>query len=214
MSSPKLDDEKGRTYRGAGPQQRQDERRTKLIEAAYELFGTIGYRSSTVEKICATAGLTKRYFYESFDSSESLLVATYVYTTDRLRERAVSGTASATTLDDALHHMLGGFFGAIADDPRLARITFFEILGVSPEVDRTYRRVTETFVDTLIAMIGPSLGSTTVPDDQLRVIASGLAGALLMMAQHWILTDRPQPIETVVASAHLMVTAVIDRIGR
>src|SRR4029453_15403828 len=64
----------GRTYRGAGPRQRQDEPRARLVDAAVEVFGTTGSRSATVDRVCAVAGLTKRYFYESFDDSEALLL--------------------------------------------------------------------------------------------------------------------------------------------
>jgi AcrR family transcriptional regulator len=36
-----------------------------------------GYRNTTVKAVCEAAGLTERYFYESFANSEALLVAAF-----------------------------------------------------------------------------------------------------------------------------------------
>lgn len=36
-----------------------------------------GYRNATVKAVCEAAGLTERYFYESFSNSEELLVASF-----------------------------------------------------------------------------------------------------------------------------------------
>lgn len=70
----------------------------RLVDAAVEVFGTSGYRSATVGKICETAGLTKRYFYESFDDSEALLLAAYASVTDRLRDSVLRGAGRAAPI--------------------------------------------------------------------------------------------------------------------
>ncbi len=66
-----------RPYRGLAPDERRAQRRAALIDAAIETYGERGYRASTVKGVCAAAGLTERYFYESFESSEALLMACY-----------------------------------------------------------------------------------------------------------------------------------------
>ncbi len=66
---------KGRRYRGVSEEVRRTERRQRFIEAGLEVFAERGYHSSTVRSICANAGLTERYFYESFSNSEDLLTA-------------------------------------------------------------------------------------------------------------------------------------------
>ena len=205
----------GRTYRGVKPQERQDVRRSQLVDAAVEVFGTTGYRTATVGKICATAGLTKRYFYESFDDSEALLLEAYRYATDRLRasvERA-AGTDTART-ESTVEDVLFNFFRTIAEDPRLARIAFFEILGVSNDVDRVYRRVTGSFVDTIIAVNLGAFERSTVPLQHRQTVATGLVGAVLLMAQQWVLSGYAQPIESVVHSAAAIFTAVFGQQDR
>ncbi|AOW94082.1 TetR family transcriptional regulator [Rhodococcus sp. WMMA185] len=180
-----------------------------MVDAAVEVFGTSGYRSATVEKICAAAGLTKRYFYESFGGREALLLAAYANVTDRLRESIVRGADGGVDLDAKIRGALAGFFEAVADDPRISRIAFQEILGVGPEVDDAYRACTGSFVDAVLGVIGPEIDRSGVSDVHLRNLATGLVGAVLMIAQQWVLADDPQPIDSVIASAHTINMAVL-----
>ncbi|TQM31838.1 TetR/AcrR family transcriptional regulator [Nocardia bhagyanarayanae] len=205
----------GRKYRGAGPEQRQQQRRARLVDAAIEEFGTRGYRNTTIDAVCARAGVGKRYFYESFDGSEGLLLAAYTVATDRLRGYIVDGAVmSPGTVSAAVHGSLTGFFRGIAEDPRIARIAFFEILGISPAVDADYRRVTGSFVDTFLELATPMVDIDSVPRPLLRTIATGLVGAVLTIAQQWVLEDYRQPLDSVVDSAHTVLTSVLEGLGR
>jgi AcrR family transcriptional regulator len=62
-----------RPYRGVSAQDRVAERRASLIEACLDLVGEHGPVPLTVEAICQRAGLTKRYFYESFRDRDAAL---------------------------------------------------------------------------------------------------------------------------------------------
>src|SRR5437588_11659488 len=64
-------------YGGVIASERQAGRRARLIGAALELLGTEGWQATTVRAICARARLTPRYFYESFDDRDALLLALF-----------------------------------------------------------------------------------------------------------------------------------------
>jgi TetR/AcrR family transcriptional repressor of nem operon len=51
------------------------ETRAKLLDAARDVIRTKGYAGSTVDDICAAAGVTKGSFFHYFDSKEDLGVA-------------------------------------------------------------------------------------------------------------------------------------------
>ncbi|RMI34413.1 TetR/AcrR family transcriptional regulator [Nocardia stercoris] len=190
------------------PEQRQRERRTRLIEAAVAEFGTEGYRATTINAVCARAGVGKRYFYESFDGSEALLLAAYEVVTGRIRDAIVRGAERGGT-DPAARAlgMLTGYFELIADDPPVPRIAFFEILGVSPAVDEIYRGRFQALVEVCVRALGLPPG----PSGQ-RTVVTGLAGAMLVIAQQWVLNGYDRPLREVVDSAHLVVSAVLDRL--
>jgi AcrR family transcriptional regulator len=61
--------------RGVPLDARRAQRREALIRAAIEVYGARGFRNATVKAVCEAAGLTERYFYESFANGEALLVA-------------------------------------------------------------------------------------------------------------------------------------------
>ncbi len=88
--------ERQRHYAGQSAEARALARRDRLIEAAVGVYGAQGYRNATVKAVCEAAGLTERYFYESFDNSEALLVAAF----DRVahwvitQDRRASGRAT------------------------------------------------------------------------------------------------------------------------
>lgn len=157
------------------------------------------------------AGLTKRYFYESFDSSEALLEAVYRRATTTMLTSIHVPTASGTTTTDAevvLQAALANFFRTIADDPRSARIVLLEVLGVSPEVDALYRQTTSLFVDAVLA-VADSVGTARgLAGPNRRTLAVGLVGAILMMTQQWLLAPESEPLDGVIAGAHTILGAV------
>src|ERR1044072_3269200 len=67
----------GRRYGGREAAQRQQERRTRLIQAGLDLFGTSGYAAVSVNPVSAHAGRAQRYFSESFRGREDLLAGVY-----------------------------------------------------------------------------------------------------------------------------------------
>lgn len=213
MNAPELDAD-GRRYRGAAPGQRQQERRARLIDAATEAFGTDGYRNTTVTTICAAAGVGKRYFYESFTDSEDLLLEVYREVAARMLEAIHVGIGDVEAeIATRVRSALTAYFQLILDDPRVPRIAFFEILGVSPTVDRAYHDVLDALIDICMALLTPYVDLDNHPAVSVRMVVLGLVGAILIIAQKWVLDDYRQPLEDVVDSGFLVVTAVLERIG-
>jgi len=56
-------------------QQRSEETRTKILEAAIKLFSGRGFNAASVDDICKEAGLSKGAFYHHFESKQALFLA-------------------------------------------------------------------------------------------------------------------------------------------
>lgn len=189
----------GRTYGGRTAEERQALQRRLFLDAGLRLFGTVGYRSTTVRALCREAGLTDRYFYRNFEDMQACLLAVYEEALGGVEARVVD--ALATEPDDANAAIVAGlttFFESF-EDPCVARVAFLEVLGVSPEVDAAYARCIQRFVDLFVAFMH-ARGGTKVDATQLQYVAVGLAGAVIQSSMHWLLSGYAADRDEVVAA--------------
>lgn len=66
-----------RVYNGLTADERQAQRRTRLLKAARSLLADGDARNLTVTGVCQAAKLSERYFYESFANREALIDALF-----------------------------------------------------------------------------------------------------------------------------------------
>lgn len=80
-------------------QQRSEETRTKIMDAAIKLFSNRGYNAASVDDICAEAGISKGAFYHHFKSKQELFLALldgWLQTIDRAIEGSKELSAPET----------------------------------------------------------------------------------------------------------------------
>ena len=108
---------------------------------ASSCFGTAGFAATGVKDVCRAAGLTDRYFYESFRDGRALFLAVFDAVTDELFAAVAAAVADAEPdAEEQLRAAIGTFLRALADDPRSARVVFAEAAAAGPEAARTCAR--------------------------------------------------------------------------
>ena len=188
-----------RRYRGSSTEERRAQRREQLIRAAVQVYGERGYRNASVKAVCEAAGLTERYFYESFANSEALLVASFNSVTrfllDEIEQVGIEAGGDGVA---RVRAMLGAYYEALKRDPPSARVFLVEIGGVSPAVD-------QALADSLRAF-GELLSRTLCPDRQGdgkgdALLRTGVVGGIIQIALGWISGGYSQPVHEVVDAA-------------
>ncbi|HYV16621.1 MAG TPA: TetR/AcrR family transcriptional regulator [Conexibacter sp.] len=117
-------------YRGVGADERRAARRAALLESALELVGSGGWSAATVRAVSAHAKLTTRYFYESFESREALLLALFDAITQEAAADVVAAVAAEPGDAEAkARAAIGCFVDLLVEDPRKARVAFTEAEG-------------------------------------------------------------------------------------
>jgi AcrR family transcriptional regulator len=175
---------------------RRAQRRSKLIAAAISVYGERGYRQATVKAVCEAAGLTERYFYESFANSGELLIASFNAVTFRVFEASVEAAAAAgRSRTERARALLRAYFTALQRDPRSARVFLVEIRGVSREVDKAF--------DAALRQIGREVGKIVAPPDSEPdpLLEAGVVGGVIHIALRWIEDGYLPTIEAVTDSA-------------
>lgn len=193
-----------RTYRGVPQDERRAQRRNQLIAAGVAVYGERGYRLATVKAVCEAAGLTERYFYESFANSEELLIACFDHVTCSVMAEILEAARLAG--DDRIARvraMLHTYLAALQREPRSARVFLVEIRGVSRAVDKAF--------DDALRKIGDAVAgqaaSPDMPTDPL--LRAGIVGGVIHIALRWIEDGYAPDIERVTHSALRMVGMVL-----
>nr|WP_246174042.1 TetR/AcrR family transcriptional regulator [Pandoraea terrigena] len=190
----------GRRYGGVGQAQREQARRAALIDAATEVFGTVGFRRATVRSVCRLAKLNDRYFYAAFENLEHLLRATYAHHAQALLDQLHTAIAeSAPTLDARLDAGLHAFF-AFLRHPAAARVLLLEVMGVSPETDLAYQRYIFEFSKLILGMADAPLPLSEDAQAQTRIVGLALVGAMTNAGTAWVLTGYQDSEACMVAS--------------
>lgn len=121
----------GRTrWAGVPAADRRATRRDLLLDAALELLGTEGWSATTVRGVCQQAGLNPRYFYESFDDLDALVVALYDRLVHDLATRVRAAVDAAGDDHRAqLRAAVECTVGFVDGDRRRGRVLYVEALG-------------------------------------------------------------------------------------
>jgi AcrR family transcriptional regulator len=187
-----------RSYGGVSAQQRIAERRERLLEAALAEFGTRGFAATGVKDVCRRAGLTDRYFYESFKDGEELFLAVLDRATERLAIAVAKAvTAAPSSPEPQVRAAIEAFIRELADDERLARVVFREAGGAGPEADRRMRATLRRFADMVEATARPHLPER-FPRKPLRLAAVSVVGAIERLVIEWQDDELEVSIEEVI----------------
>jgi AcrR family transcriptional regulator len=178
----------GRSYGGVTHEARSAERRQALIQAATEIFGTVGFRKATVRVICQQARLNDRYFYAAFDSTDHLLRATYEHHARRLRAALqVAMAEQGERLEDRVDAGLRAFF-AFLRDTCAARVLMLEVLGINAETDATYQRNLSEFARQIISSADQTTQNALGDHADQRIVGIALVGAMTNAGTAWLLS--------------------------
>ncbi|MBF6399220.1 TetR/AcrR family transcriptional regulator [Nocardia cyriacigeorgica] len=203
-SGPKLS---SRKYSGVAPEERVRLRRAAILESALEQYGTTGYSAASIKQICRGAGVTERYFYESFPNQEFCLAALYDNLAEAMRTETIAALEQAEPDLDALTAAgLDAFIRYLTGDPRRARVVLIEVVGVSPDMEQRRHRVLRDFVDTVMATW--TTESPRALTRGQRLTATALVGGVNHLLVDWLMDGcRDDPADLVTVCVDLFAAA-------
>lgn len=160
-------------------QQRAEETRSHILDAAGELFAQRGYDATSVADICEQAGVTKGAFYHHFASKQSVFL--------ELRDRWLAPLEAQFTLSrdpaeslpqllQRIANMASVVFAGAKEDQR--RQVFLELLSAArhdptilPAMLAPIQRYREMFAQLI---------KTGIAESTLREVDSDLVGQILV----------------------------------
>jgi AcrR family transcriptional regulator len=165
------------------PQQRGEETRGRIMDAAIKRFSIAGYDAASVDEICAEAGVSKGAFYHHFPTKQAVFLALmqgWLAMIDMGMETIHKGTVPETLI--TMTNLLPGVFTAAED-----RLPMFLEFWLQASRDETvwkaviapYRHYQERFAR--LIEDGIAEGSLKLADSQVaaQVILSLAVGLVL-----------------------------------
>lgn len=162
-----------RLWAGTTLAERQQGRRTRLLEAGVRLIAAGGGQAVTVRAVCREAGLTSRYFYEHFQDRDEFTVAVYrsvaAECEEAVREAVSRSPRDAVAIAAAA---VDAVVGVAIDSPDKGRVLF-----VAPTTDPVLFDARDRFFPVVTEMIADQIPRGDDPEAR-RLKAASLAGAL------------------------------------
>lgn len=172
-----------RPYAGQLAHERKAARRSALIEAGFDLLGMEGAHAMTVRAVFQRAGLSQRYFYESFVSIDELQVAVFDQVMERFFARALDEVPADGDIRQTFTAVVNAFANTI-DDPRAMRVALVEAWG-SETLSR--RRVETLHSGAAAIAAAVKAGTDSAPDDgSVELAAFTIVGGLLESMLAWV----------------------------
>jgi len=159
------------------------------------VYGERGYHNSSVKAVCDAAGLTERYFYESFANSEALLVASVQGATGLLLDEIRAAGDREPAGAARVRRMVEAYYASLKQEPVAARVFLIEIAGVSRSVDETLKILRANLADMLAAAWGGEARAAG------SLIKTGVIGAMIHIATAWVSGGYARPLAEVVDAA-------------
>jgi AcrR family transcriptional regulator len=169
-------------YRGVSAEDRRAQRRQLLIETALDCLHADGLSGVSVRSVCARARLTPRYFYESFDDLDELLVTTVDSVVDEVADHSLAALAGAPDdLAAQVRAAIDAGYGVVATDARKASALLVAATGHGPLRERRHKLVTDyadLIIDGLPLLSGMGLGRRRTARSTALFLMGGAADVI------------------------------------
>lgn len=174
-------------------------RRERLLATATELFATRGYAATSIERICSTAHVSIRAFYEEFESREAMLIALHDVVSQAGLE-AAQGALLDPAIQDAgtrarITALVRAYVDAVTADPAAARVAFVEVAGGGSAVEQHRVLWRSLWADFMADEAKRAVGRGEVERRDRTLSAVGVIGAVNELVAHWARNSASLPRE-------------------
>jgi AcrR family transcriptional regulator len=190
-----------RRYGGRSAQERAQDRRARLVEASIAVLADHGERA-TMTAICQEAGLTERYFYESFPNRDAALVAALERVTEEIAGNAVRRLQETSgTTDERVLAMSRDFAHWAAGHRDRAVVAVMHARSIAALRERR-KELVVSFAEIAAREAAELYGDRAWPSDRARTHGIVFIGGLAELVAAWLSGDvvlEPDELAEVVA---------------
>ncbi len=132
------------------------EHRRRLLDAMAVVVARKGYADATIADLAAEARVSRRTFYEHFQTKAQCLIALYEAASGQALRVLKEALDPARDWHAQLADALRAYLGTLASNPVLLSTLFIAILGLGPEGLAARRRANEEIAGFVVRVAGRS----------------------------------------------------------
>lgn len=161
----------------------RDQRRSQLLDAAAQVFTSVGYHAAAMDDIAEAAGVSKPVLYQHFSSKMELYLALLDQSCARLEQIVTDALASTEVNRDRVVATMGAFYEFVSEQRADFRLVFESDLTGVDEVRDRLAVTMDTLADAVAEVIAED---TELPPARARLLAVSLVGVAQVSARYWM----------------------------
>lgn len=201
------------SWAGIPPEDRRAARRERLLDAGFDLLGTEGYEATTVRAVCQAAQLNPRYFYESFENLDALIVAVYDRTVAELSATVREGALDIDDAAERMHAVVDRVVHFVDEDRRRGRILYVEALG-NEALNRRRVEANRALVESMVEDAANRYGRPPAQEPVGRIAAAVLVGGFGELLAQWLAGHIDATEQQLVDDAATLLQGLTEIAGR
>jgi AcrR family transcriptional regulator len=203
--------ESTRSYGGKTAAERVAERRARLVEATIAVLAEQGEAHITMTAVCNAAGLTERYFYESFSGLDDALLAALDSVGDEILELATTTIASTDgTPETRVHAVMVAFVDLVERSPAKAKVAVIHA-SANPRLRARRHELMGRFADFVGRESADLYGDAAWPAERARIHGLVYIAGLAELVASWLTGDVEMTAAELVATAEELFVAISRR---
>jgi AcrR family transcriptional regulator len=151
--------------------------RSRMIGAMIAEVAKRGYADTTLARLVALAGVSKRAFHEQFGTKEAYFLATYDAIVASTLNQLRLAYASERGWEGRLRQAFRTYTTEVAEEPNAARLVLLEALSAGPAAAARMRRTRQLFERAVGASFADTPGGVALPPLIVKGIVCGVERA-------------------------------------
>ena len=180
--------------------------RQRIVDALVHVVFAYGCQAASVERVSARAGVSRRTFYEQFESREDAFAQASDAAAAELLARVERATADGATASERLRQGLAALLGGLSEEPEVAHLCIVAVLSAGPlAIERRDAQMRE-FARLLDAIAERTGGSPLPP-----LTSEGIVGAIYDVVYKRIAAGRTSELPDLLDDLHGFCAPLFDR---
>jgi AcrR family transcriptional regulator len=161
----------------------RQQRRAQVLDAAREVFVSLGYHAAGMDDIAEQAGVSKPVLYQHFPSKLDLYLDLLDSSIDDLLAQSDAAVRSTHDNKQRVKATMQAYFAFVDDSRGAFRLVFESDLTNEPAVRERVDRANLEMARKIAAVIAEDTG---LSDAQALLLGSGLQGMAQVAARQWL----------------------------